>query len=99
MAALEGEGTVSNAKSDFHFARHLVFVVVFQNLPGEGEKKKRNRSGCEWVCLMARLALLLERATCAGNARLRSCWQHCPSAPGACGDTGCALPPLGDTEA
>lgn len=40
MAALEGEGTVSNAKSDFHFARHLVFVVVFQNLPGEGEKKK-----------------------------------------------------------
>lgn len=40
MAALEGEGTVSNAESDFHFARHLVFVVVFQNLPGEGEKKK-----------------------------------------------------------
>lgn len=57
MAALEGEGTVSNAESDFHFARHLVFVVVFQNLPGEGEKKKKEidlaaSGSVSWLALL-----------------------------------------------
>lgn len=96
MAALEGEGTISNAKSDFHFALSSGICCGLPKFAWRGRVKK-NRAGCEWVCLTARLALLLERATCAGNARLRSCWQRCPSAPRHCGDTGCALPPLGDT--